>query len=61
VFTGSQPTGLASVDRTCANWTSNGEGDGAVGVIGKAWNAGEPAPCSATGEAAPRLYCFAIR
>jgi hypothetical protein len=60
VFTGSQPTGLASVEHTCANWTGNGEGDAAVGVVGTAWNAGDPVACATTPEA-PRLYCFAIK
>lgn len=61
VFTGSRASGLADVDKTCANWTSNGPGQAAAGAVGAAWNAAQPASCAAAPAAAPRLYCFALK
>jgi hypothetical protein len=61
VFTGTQATGLASVDRTCGNWTSDTEGEGTIGTVGSAWNSAEATACSAVADASPRLYCFALR
>lgn len=59
VFTGTLPTGLADVDRTCANWTTNAAGEAAAGSPGTAWNATMTASCGMPpGPAAPRLYCF---
>lgn len=61
VFTGTLASGLADVDKTCANWTSNGQGEAATGAIGKAWNAAQPVSCAPAPAAAPRLYCFALK
>ncbi len=60
VFTGTLPSGLADVDKTCANWTSNGPGHAATGAIGTAWNAAPLTSCAAQATA-PRLYCFAVK
>ncbi len=61
VFTGTLASGLADVDKTCANWTSNGPGQGATGTTGPAWNAAQPTTCDAAQATAPRLYCFAVK
>lgn len=62
VYTGTQPTGLAAIDQTCANWTSASPGTGAAGRVGAAWNASDTASCAASGSVpAPRLYCFATK
>lgn len=59
VFTGTLASGVADVERTCGNWTTNTAGDAAAGQPGGAWNATHTASCAApAGAAAPRLYCF---
>ena len=73
ILTGSQPDGTAfpaGADKTCKNWTSNGEGTAQLGHFDRtgggntSWNAAHPSKgCSqpnlvATGGAG-LLYCFA--
>lgn len=60
VLTGTAATGLASVDKTCGNWTSERDGEAAIGRVGAAWNAGASLSCAAAAEG-PRLYCFAAK
>jgi hypothetical protein len=59
IFTGTQPSGLAAADRSCANWTST-SGEALAGAAGGSWNSAGPVSC-APGAAAPRLYCFAVK
>jgi hypothetical protein len=60
VFTGTQPNGMAAVDRNCNNWTSAAGGDALAGNGSGAWNSGRTASCEAAAGATPvRLYCFA--
>lgn len=59
VLTGTLASGLAALDRTCANWTTNAQGEAAIGRVGGAWNAGATTSCAVA--EAPRLYCFAAR
>jgi hypothetical protein len=60
VYTGTLASGLADVERTCANWTSSGDGQAAIGMVGAAWTA-RSAACRAAESTPPRLYCFAAK
>lgn len=74
ILTGSTPEGTAVADKTCKDWTSNGEGSAIVGhhdrkglrddAPSKSWNASHPS--RGCGQEALRssggdglLYCFA--
>ncbi|MGE0816324.1 MAG: hypothetical protein AB7O28_02165 [Vicinamibacterales bacterium] len=60
VLTGSEASGLAAPDATCANWTGAAGERAAGGRTGEAWNAGATVDCGAPAPA-PRLYCFSPR
>lgn len=60
VLTGTAANGLAVVDKTCGNWTSDAAGEASIGRVGAAWNGGATLSCSAVPNG-PRLYCFAAK
>lgn len=59
VVTGTLPSGMADIARTCSNWTANSGGEAAARQPGGAWNGGGTVSCAvSTAAEAPRLYCF---
>lgn len=58
LLTGSRANGLAAIEQTCENWTSDA-GETVAGQVGAAWNSGTVVRCAADGPPR-RLACFAL-
>lgn len=58
LLTGSRANGLAAIEQTCENWTSEA-GETVAGVVGGAWNSGTVVRCGAGGPPL-HLTCFAL-
>jgi hypothetical protein len=58
ILTGSRANGLAAIEQTCENWTSEA-GETVAGQAGASWNSGTVVRCAGGGPPL-RLACFAL-